>query len=639
MATEPMIRQPAQPFAPGLFAKTLAALGTGFALAIAGMTALTLGFQLLYIGRVLPGVSVAGIDVAGVRRAQAAALVGEQLRFPIDGAIAISDHDDVWAFRPIEVGYVLDAEASAEAAYRVGRQGWPWTRLREQFTTLSSGIDIAPRMVFDGRIAQRVLEGIAAEINQPTLDASLSIDGLNVIVQLGQIGRTLDVWATSAVLAHQLSTLHNGASQPPGSIRLVVAESPPVILDASAQAALAQEILSRPLALSAPGGATNLTLSQEDLAEMLSIERVATESGQTYQVGLDASKLAGYLLGIAPDVQREPENTRYIFNDDTRQLEVIRPAVIGQTLQIEESVAKINQELQSGAHDVALVFDYTQPAVTDERTGADLGITELVSAETTYFYGSSVGRMQNIELAASQFHGLLVPPGATFSMVENIGDISLDSGYAESLIIFGDRTIAGVGGGVCQVSTTLFRAVFFGGFPVVERYSHAYRVYYYELNQSGSQVDALAGLDATVYAPIVDFKFTNDTPYWLLMETYVYTGARSITWKFYSTSDGRTVDWTTSGLRNVVEPPDPVYEVNEELGTGDIEQVDWAVEGADVSITRTVHRGGQVYFTDQFNTHYEPWKTVCEYGPGTQNYPPKEKDQDTYSCRNLKSSS
>jgi vancomycin resistance protein YoaR len=545
----------------------------------------------------------------------------------------INDHDDVWAFRPIEVGYALDAEASAEAAYRVGRRGWPWTRLREQFATLSSGMDIAPRMVFDGRIAQRVLEGIAAEINLPTVDASLSIDGLNVIVQPGQIGRTLDVWATSAVLAHQLSSLQDS------SIRLVVAESPPVILDVSAQAALAQEILSRPLALSVPDASANLTLSPQQLADMLSIERIATESGQAYQVGLDAGKLAGYLLSIAPDVQREPENTRYIFNDDTRQLEVIRPAVIGQTLQIEESVAKINEELQSGAHNVALVFDYTQPAVTDEMTGADLGIIELVSAETTYFYGSSAGRMQNIELAASQFHGLLVPPGATFSMVENIGDISFDSGYAESLIIFGDRTIAGVGGGVCQVSTTLFRAVFFGGFPVVERYSHAYRVYYYELNQSGNQNDALAGLDATVYAPIVDFKFTNDTPYWLLMETYVYTSARSITWKFYSTSDGRTVEWNTSGLRNVVEPPDPVYEINEELGTGDIEQVDWAVEGADVSITRTVRRGGQVYFTDQFNTHYEPWKTVCEYGPGTQNYPPKEKDQDTYSCRNLKSSS
>jgi vancomycin resistance protein YoaR len=106
-------------------------------------------------------------------------------------------------------------------------------------------------------------------------------------------------------------------------------------------------------------------------------------------------------------------------------------------------------------------------------------------------------------------------------MVENIGDISLDTGFAEALIIFNDRTVKGVGGGVCQVSTTLFRAAFFGGFPIVDRYPHAYRVYYYEMGYGGSNDVSMAGLDATVYAPIVDFSFVNDSDSWLLLETYV----------------------------------------------------------------------------------------------------------------------
>ena len=105
-------------------------------------------------------------------------------------------------------------------------------------------------------------------------------------------------------------------------------------------------------------------------------------------------------------------------------------------------------------------------------------------------------------------------------MAAVLGDVSLDNGYAEALIIFGDRTIHGVGGGVCQVSTTLFRAAFFAGFQIDERYAHAYRVGYYEQIYGGYNPD-FAGLDATVYAPVVDFRFTNDTPYWLLMETYV----------------------------------------------------------------------------------------------------------------------
>ena len=81
-------------------------------------------------------------------------------------------------------------------------------------------------------------------------------------------------------------------------------------------------------------------------------------------------------------------------------------------------------------------------------TAAELGITELVSENTSYFYGSSPERIQNIKTASAQFHGLLIPPGATFSMVDNLGEIDLDSGYAEALIIYGDRTVKGVGGGV-----------------------------------------------------------------------------------------------------------------------------------------------------------------------------------------------
>ena len=123
----------------------------------------------------------------------------------------------------------------------------------------------------------------------------------------------------------------------------------------------------------------------------------------------------------------------------------------------------------------------------------------------------------------------------TFSMAGVLGDVSLDNGYAEALIIYGDRTIKG-SGGVCQVSTTLFRTVFFGGYPIVERHPHAYRVGYYE-QMANSQVDPnLAGLDATVFVPVVDFRFTNDTPNWLLMETYAE--GFSLTWKFYSTSEG-----------------------------------------------------------------------------------------------------
>ena len=217
-------------------------------------------------------------------------------------------------------------------------------------------------------------------------------------------------------------------------------------------------------------------------------------------------------------------------------------------------------------------------------------------------------------------------------MAAVLGDISLDNGYAEALIIYGDRTIKGVGGGVCQVSTTLFRTVFFAGYPIVERHPHAYRVLYYEQTASGRVDPRWAGLDATVFVPLVDFKFKNDTPYWLLMEVYVDAAHRYITWKFYSTSDGRTVEWSTTGLQNKTDPPAPQYIENPELEPGEIRQVDWPVEGADVTVTRVVYRDGEVLYRDVFTTHYRPWRAVCEYGPGTEGMPPKHPDP-KHPCR------
>jgi vancomycin resistance protein YoaR len=205
-----------------------------------------------------------------------------------------------------------------------------------------------------------------------------------------------------------------------------------------------------------------------------------------------------------------------------------------------------------------------------------------------------------------------------------MGDISLNNGYAEALIIYNGQTIEGVGGGVCQVSTTLFRTAFFSGFPIIERHPHAYRVRYYE-KIAGNRIDpTLAGLDATVYVPEVDFKFKNDTPFWLLMETEVSVKNNTITWRFYSTSDGRKITWLTSGPTNLVEPPPPLYKENDSLSTGEIKQVDWEAQGADVNVSRTVCRNDSICLQDTFNTHYEPWRAVYEYGPGTEGIPPQQ---------------
>jgi len=347
------------------------------------------------------------------------------------------------------------------------------------------------------------------------------------------------------------------------------------------------------------------------------------------QVTLNPNALRDILVPVKNQVDRTPSNARFIFNDTTLQLDLIENSRTGRAMDIDASVRAINDALLRGEHTVSLVVNEAQPQVPGTATGQELGITELVWAETTYFYGSSAERKQNIEAAAARFHSVLVAPGETFSMGQTMGDVSLENGFAEALIIYGGRTIKGVGGGVCQVSTTLFRAVFNAGYPINERYSHAYRVSYYEQTASGAVNPELAGLDATVYFPLVDFKFTNDTPYWILMETYM--GSDSLTCKFYSTKDGRSVTWETTGTKNVVRAQEPLYELNPDLKKGQIKQVDWAANGADITITRTVMRNGAVYFTDSFTTHYQPWRAVCQYGPDTKN--PEKQARDKGLCR------
>ena len=576
----------------------------------------TVGFQLMYAGRIFPGVSVAGVDLSGLTPSDAALKLNQALSYPYTGKIVLRDGIRVWVVTPAQMGMAFDASSTAQVAYRLGRSDGLFTSLDGQLRARSSGVEVSPVILFDQRVAHQYLQALSVEINQPLMEASLKVEGTEILAIPGQMGRALDVESTLIFLSAQMQTFRDG------ELPLVIHDQQPEIIDVSAQTEIARGVLSQPLRLyianATEGDAGPWIYDSQVIANMLIVQRAENSSGAEIQVALDNAKLREILMGVQPQVDRGAQNARFYFDDASRQLVLIQSATIGRALDVEASIIAINDALLQGEHNVALQVVEDQPKVTDISTAAELGITELVSSETSFFYGSSAERIQNIQAAASRFHGLLIAPGETFSMGDALGDVSLDNGFAEALIIYGGRTIKGVGGGVCQVSTTLFRTVFFGGFPVVERYSHAYRVSYYEQSYSGGIDPNLAGLDATVYFPLVDFKFTNDTPYWLLMETYLNVEGRSLTWKMYSTSDGRSVTWTTTGPQNITPPPKPLFQENDELKAGQIRQVDWAANGADVVVSRTISKNGAVYFSDQFKTHYDPWQAICEVAPGTE---------------------
>ncbi len=607
--------------APKLWKAIPAALMSGVGIALLVMLALTFGYQAVYRGRILPGVVVAGVDLSGQTPAEAAARLEQALAYPQHGRIVFRDGEHFWQASPAELGLRLEVQASAREAYRIGRQG-VLRALAEQVNAAQGAIHLPVVVIFDQQQAYRYLQNLAAQINQPLREAELRLEGTEVIYIPGQVGRSLDVGTTLRALTRQLQSLQDG------EVPLTVVEQRPLVLDAAHQAEALRTLLSQPLTLvlpeAEPGDPGPWVVEASTLARMLVIE---PQAGQ-FLIQVDSAALGAVLQEINGAIRRAPQNARFIFNDETRQLELLQPAVTGRELNLPLTEAAIQSRLLSGEHTIRLEIITQPPIVGNDATAEALGITELVSDpvySVTYFRGSTAARIQNIRLAAARFHGLLVAPGETFSMGAALGDISLENGYQEAMIIYNGRTIKGVGGGVCQVSTTLFRTVFFAGYPILERHAHAYRVSYYEQTPYGLDPN-LAGMDATVYFPLVDFKFVNDTPYWLLMETYVNERAQRLTWKFYSTRDGRSVTWTTTGPRNVVPAPAPLFRLNPDLSPGSMKQVDWAADGADVYVTRTVSRDGQVLFSDEFATHYQPWQAVCEYGPGVDDPARKAKE-------------
>jgi vancomycin resistance protein YoaR len=593
----------------------LAALFTGVSLFLAILGIITGGFRFIFAGRILPGISVAGVDLSNRTPDEAVTDLNGRITYPITGKVVFRYQDEVWVAHPQELGLVFDVGASVQQAYEIGRGGL-FSSLAGQLNVIQGGLELAPVIVFDERVAHGYLQNLAVQIDRTVLEAELSLTGTEIHYIPGQTGRVFDVDATLDTLVTQLQTFTDG------EVPLVITELVPAVLDASVQVESLRQMLSAPLTLlitdMQPGDPGPWTLEPWQVAGMVSIGLAEADAGRQFEILLDTQSIKQLLEQVAPQVDRTSQNARFYFDDNSRQLVLIEASKVGRILDIGATLEAVTQGLLSGQHTIAVALDTEAPAVSSDATAQSLGITELVYSETTYFRGSSAARLLNIDTARAEFHGLLVPPNATFSMGDVLGDISLDNGYAEALIIYNGRTITGVGGGVCQVSTTLFRTAFFAGYPIVERHAHAFRVFYYE-QRPGSGIDPLlAGLDATVYFPLVDLKFTNDRPYWLLMETYFDRDEMSLNWKFYSTNDGRTVHWQNLGLRNVVPAPEPLFEENPDLAPETCRQMDYPADGADITVTRVVSDlSGQVLFNDNIQTQYEAWQAIYQYGPGT----------------------
>lgn len=281
----------------------------------------------------------------------------------------------------------------------------------------------------------------------------------------------------------------------------------------------------------------------------------------------------------------------------------------GREVDVVEAKARFDNAVKniSGATDshiiITLPVKTVKPSLTTDRVNA-FGIKELIGRGYSEFAHSIPGRVHNVALASAKLHGILIKPGDTFSFNEALGDVSAVTGFQPAYVIKDGRTVLGDGGGVCQVSTTLFRAALAAGLPIVDRRAHAYRVGYYE--QAGYK----AGLDATVFSPSVDLKIQNDTPGYILIQTKTDTQNMTLAFELYGTSDGRKAEIYNHVVGGITPPPPELYQDDPTLKTGIVRQVDFAAWGAKASFQYKVTRGSEVLQDTSFASNFRPWQAV-----------------------------
>lgn len=240
-----------------------------------------------------------------------------------------------------------------------------------------------------------------------------------------------------------------------------------------------------------------------------------------------SSKFNDYLIHLATTVNVEPVNAKFEFDGDNKAA-VFSQSIKGRKFNIPKSATAIITALREGKPFVQLTIDIIEPEVTLEKVN-DLGIETLLAKGESDFHGSSIARVHNIKTGATKFNGAIIKPGEQFSFNDILGEVDEKTGYRPELVIKGGQTIPEFGGGLCQLSTTVFRAAILAGFPILERRPHSFPVKYYNPQ----------GFDATIYPGVSDLRFKNDTEGHVLLQTKV-EGTKLFV-EFYGTSDGRQV--------------------------------------------------------------------------------------------------
>lgn len=552
-----------------------------------------------YKGQIYPGVSINHIPVDSQSSSLTHQLLTLEFNKRQNALIKINFEHQTFNLNLASASPQLNLDEVVKEAYLVGRSGNYIKDLTDQFQAVVWGINITPALYFQkGAVLISQINQINQLIKKEAVDAKISL-GEEVSISPSAEGLELD----SQVLLAQVKDYLNLTSHQPTALPTKITKPTFITADAKRYKKLLDNIKISPIKLKFEDRVW--VIDQKTLLSLLDFK--STNS----QAVLNQDKLSLYLKEIADKIDREAQDAKFtvdlIGTRPPAQIKVreFLPSLEGKKLDTDKTTVEIIDALtNTGPKEITLPVVITQPKITTDRVN-DFGIKELLGQGSSYFAGSIENRIYNINLAASKLNGTLIPLSEIFSFNNTVGDISASSGYKQAYVIKSGRTVLDDGGGVCQVSTTLFRAILNSGLPIVERTAHAYRVGYYEQKFP-------PGLDATVFAPTVDLKFKNDTSKYILIQAYTY--GLSLYINIYGTSDGRITTLSAPVVTNQTPPPPELRQDDPGLPKGSVKQVDWPAWGANVVFTRVVKRGSETLISETFKSFYKPWQAVYLVG-------------------------
>ena len=558
-------------------------------------------------GEVRRGVRVGGIDLSGLTRTEATERL-QAAAEPIQAApLALQAGAATVRVARSKAGVELEVEASVAAAMEVGRGG---LLDAGRFKGWFAHTDLPWKATVASARLERQLDALDRRVGSEVREPTLRIGGRTLTPGAAGPGPGGTNAPAGAVTVEPVAgrpwkavertgaeaTLLAAAAAPAGTpVRLPIGERPPSVTPEAARAAAdrAAALLQAPVEVTAGSGQADLRPA--DLAPLV---RTQVAAGQL-RLALDAAGLDRLLRREARFAYTEPKDAR--FQPAGSSVRIV-PSVAGlEVVPRKAAAAVLDAGTEGTDRSAALPTTVTQPDLTTKEAKA-LGVREVMSTFTTTFNSGDVPRVHNISLIAAAVHGSLVRPGQVFSMNAATGQRTAAKGYRTAHVIQNGEIVDGLGGGVCQAGTTMFNTAFFAGLPVTERRNHSLHISHYPM-----------GRDATLNWPTTDLKWRNDSPYGIYITSRATPS--TLTFTFWSTSRGYKVTSSTSAASNFRAPPtrfedDPTLpkgkEVVEEAGSS----------GFDVTVSRTVTKGGAVVRRDSFVSNYIPWVRVVRRGTG-----------------------